>query len=199
MQKVRSATVTSSSRCVIASPRLSVARNQLNTTQSYKKAPLRSTSIAPTPQLPHAGANQRQTRCLSASPAAPAPAPVDERIPVTVITGFLGSGKTTLLNNLLTQPHGKRIAVIENEFGEVDIDSELVAKQEVLEGTMDTITQLSNGCLCCTVRDDLIVALNNLWLRRKESKIDHIVIETTGLGKEFHAFRHCHHPSRSRS
>ncbi|KAL6760024.1 CobW/HypB/UreG, nucleotide-binding domain-containing protein [Haematococcus lacustris] len=104
---------------------------------------------------------------------------VDNRIPVTVITGFLGSGKTTLLNNILTQNHGRRIAVIENEFGEIDIDSELVVKQEVVEGSRDTVMQLSNGCLCCTVRDDLIQALNRLYDRRSE--FDHIVIETTGL------------------
>ncbi|GAX80229.1 hypothetical protein CEUSTIGMA_g7667.t1 [Chlamydomonas eustigma] len=103
----------------------------------------------------------------------------DERIPVTVITGFLGSGKTTLLNNILTGAHGKRIAVIENEFGEIDIDSELVAKQEILEGSNDMVTQLSNGCLCCTVRDDLIQALNRLWERRAD--FDHVIIETTGL------------------
>ncbi len=70
---------------------------------------------------------------------------------VTVITGFLGSGKTTLLNRILTdQTHGMRIAVIENEFGAINIDSELVVKQELVQGTNDTITQLSNGCLCCT-------------------------------------------------
>ncbi|KAJ9533641.1 hypothetical protein QJQ45_026725 [Haematococcus lacustris] len=140
-----------------------------------------------------------------------------------VITGFLGSGKTTLLNNILTQNHGRRIAVIENEasaglwlrpsiashcrtgcdgppivFGEIDIDSELVVKQEVVEGSRDTVMQLSNGCLCCTVRDDLIQALNRLVggaaaagtgyqeqqaerAYDRRSEFDHIVIETTGL------------------
>lgn len=116
---------------------------------------------------------------VNAAAATPAEAAKDERIPVTVITGFLGSGKTTLLNNILTQAHGRRIAVIENEFGEIDIDSELVARQDLVEGSRDTITQLSNGCLCCTVRDDLIQALNNLWTRRSE--FDHVIIETTGL------------------
>ncbi|KAF5826553.1 CobW/HypB/UreG, nucleotide-binding domain-containing protein [Dunaliella salina] len=102
------------------------------------------------------------------------PIQADQRVPVTIITGFLGSGKTTLLNSILTRDHGKRVA-----FGEIDIDSSLVAKQEVLEGTNDSVMQLSNGCLCCTVREDLIKALNSLHSRRDE--FDHIVIETTGL------------------
>lgn len=104
----------------------------------------------------------------------------DERVPVTVrsnavgqmsctpphtaqvITGFLGSGKTTLLNYILSQPHGKRIAVIENEFGVVDIDSDLVAVEQELAGTAEKVITLNNGCLCCTVRDDLIGMLNTL-------------------------------------
>lgn len=104
---------------------------------------------------------------------------VDNRIPVTVITGFLGSGKTTLLNNILTKDHGHRIAVIENEFGEIDIDSELVSIQEDLAPGTEQIMMLNNGCLCCTVRDDLIEMLEKLWERRTE--FDRILIETTGL------------------
>ncbi|KAL8042957.1 hypothetical protein ABFX02_09G086800 [Erythranthe guttata] len=103
--------------------------------------------------------------------------PPDNRIPATIITGFLGSGKTTLLNHILTADHGKRIAVIENEFGEVDIDGSLVAAKAA--GTEDII-MLNNGCLCCTVRGDLVRMIGEL-VSRKKGKFDHIVIETTGL------------------
>ncbi|EOA35145.1 hypothetical protein CARUB_v10020280mg [Capsella rubella] len=103
--------------------------------------------------------------------------PPDNRIPATIITGFLGSGKTTLLNHILTRDHGKRIAVIENEFGEVDIDGSLVAAKSV--GAED-IVMLNNGCLCCTVRGDLVRMIGEL-VNKKKGKFDHIVIETTGL------------------
>ncbi|XP_044496333.1 P-loop guanosine triphosphatase YjiA [Mangifera indica] len=103
--------------------------------------------------------------------------PPDSRIPATIITGFLGSGKTTLLNHILTADHGKRIAVIENEFGEVDIDGSLVAAKTT--GAED-IVMLNNGCLCCTVRGDLVRMISEL-VSKKKGKFDHIVIETTGL------------------
>ncbi|CAM8880424.1 unnamed protein product [Rhodiola kirilowii] len=103
--------------------------------------------------------------------------PPDNRIPATIITGFLGSGKTTLLNHILTADHGKRIAVIENEFGEVDIDGSLVAAKTT--GAED-IVMLNNGCLCCTVRGDLVRMIAEL-VDKKRGKFDHIVIETTGL------------------
>jgi len=96
-----------------------------------------------------------------------------ERIPVTVLTGFLGSGKTTLLNRILTESHGQRIAVIENEFGEIGVDQELVINAE------EEIFEMNNGCICCTVRGDLIRILGNLMTRR--DKFDRIVLETTGL------------------
>jgi G3E family GTPase len=96
-----------------------------------------------------------------------------EKVPVTVLTGFLGSGKTTLLNRVLTENHGKRIAVIENEFGEIGIDQALVINAD------EEIFEMNNGCICCTVRGDLIRILGNLMRRR--DKFDHILVETTGM------------------
>jgi G3E family GTPase len=94
-------------------------------------------------------------------------------IPVTVITGFLGAGKTTLLNRILTEHHGKRIAVIENEFGEIGIDHQLVIQSD------EEIFELNNGCICCRVRGDLIRILAKL--RQRRDKFDHVLIETTGM------------------
>ena len=98
---------------------------------------------------------------------------LNNQVPVTVLTGFLGSGKTTLLNRILTENHGKRIAVIENEFGEIGVDNDLVI------GAEEEIFEMNNGCICCTVRGDLIRILGNLMKRR--DKFDYIMVETTGL------------------
>ena len=96
-----------------------------------------------------------------------------DKLPVTILTGFLGSGKTTLLNRILTEHHGKRIAVIENEFGEIGVDNELVI------GAEEELFEMNNGCICCTVRGDLIRILGELIDRRGD--LDHVLIETTGL------------------
>ena len=97
----------------------------------------------------------------------------DQRIPVTILTGFLGSGKTTLLNRILSENHGKKIAVIENEFGEVGVDNELVIDAD------EEIFEMNNGCICCTVRGDLIRILTRLTKRK--DKLDMILVETTGM------------------
>ncbi len=98
---------------------------------------------------------------------------LSKKIPVTILTGFLGSGKTTLLNRILSEKHGKRIAVIENEYGEIGIDQALVINAE------EEIFEMANGCICCTVRGDLIRVLGNLMKRR--DKFDYVIVETTGL------------------
>ncbi|MDA0276109.1 MAG: GTP-binding protein [Proteobacteria bacterium] len=101
----------------------------------------------------------------------------DQMVPVTILTGFLGAGKTTLLNRILKEDHGHRIAVIENEFGETGVDSEIIEKTE------EQIVEMNNGCICCTVRGDLIRILGDLKDRRQKGslKFDRVVIETTGM------------------
>lgn len=99
-------------------------------------------------------------------------------IPVTILTGFLGSGKTTLLKRILNEPHGMKIAVIENEFGEENIDNDILVQESA-----EQIVQMSNGCICCTIRGDLSRALSDLSEQKREGKLkfDRVVIETTGL------------------
>ena len=101
------------------------------------------------------------------------PLAASQKIPVTVLTGYLGAGKTTLLNRILTEQHGKRYAVIVNEFGEIGIDNDLVV------GADEEVFEMNNGCVCCTVRGDLIRIMDGLVKRR--GKFDAIIVETTGL------------------
>ena len=100
-----------------------------------------------------------------------------DMVPVTILTGFLGSGKTTLLNRILKEDHGHRIAVIENEFGEVGVDN------DIIESGDEQIVEMNNGCICCTVRGDLIRILGTLKEKRDKGdlKFDRVVIETTGM------------------
>ncbi|HVY00908.1 MAG TPA: GTP-binding protein [Pseudorhodoplanes sp.] len=96
-----------------------------------------------------------------------------EKIPVTVLTGYLGAGKTTLLNRILSEPHGRKYAVIVNEFGEIGIDNDLVVNAD------EEVFEMNNGCICCTVRGDLIRIIEGLM--RRKGKFDAIIVETTGL------------------
>ncbi len=101
-----------------------------------------------------------------------------QKVPVTILTGFLGAGKTTLLNRILRERHGERIAVIENEFGEAGVDNDLL-----VVGEREQIVEMNNGCICCTVRGDLVRILGDLRKRREvnHDSFDRVIIETTGL------------------
>jgi G3E family GTPase len=99
--------------------------------------------------------------------------PTPAKIPVTVLTGYLGAGKTTLLNRILSEPHGKKYAVIVNEFGEIGIDNELIVNAD------EEVFEMNNGCICCTVRGDLVRIIDGLM--RRKGKFDAIIVETTGL------------------
>ncbi len=113
---------------------------------------------------------------MSETATAPAAAQTAGKIPVTVLTGYLGAGKTTLLNRILTEDHGKRYAVIINEFGEIGIDNDLVV------GADEEVFEMNNGCVCCTVRGDLIRVVQGLMKRQgSKGSFDAIIIETTGL------------------
>ena len=98
---------------------------------------------------------------------------MSDKVPVTVLTGYLGAGKTTLLNRILSEPHGQKYAVIVNEFGEIGIDNDLVV------GVDEEVFEMNNGCICCTVRGDLVRIIDGLM--RRKGKFDAIIVETTGL------------------
>jgi G3E family GTPase len=105
--------------------------------------------------------------------SAPQTSQTPSKIPVTVLTGYLGAGKTTLLNRILSEPHGKKFAVIVNEFGEIGIDNELIVNAD------EEVFEMNNGCICCTVRGDLVRIIDGLM--RRKGKFDAIIVETTGL------------------
>jgi G3E family GTPase len=98
---------------------------------------------------------------------------MSDKVPVTVLTGYLGAGKTTLLNRILSEPHGRKYAVIVNEFGEIGIDNDLIV------GADEEVFEMNNGCICCTVRGDLVRIIDGLM--RRKGKFDAIIVETTGL------------------
>src|SRR3979490_3249334 len=98
---------------------------------------------------------------------------MSDKVPVTVLTGYLGAGKTPLLNPILSEPHGQKYAVIVNEFGEIGIDNDLVI------GADEEVFEMNNGCICCTVRGDLVRIIDGLM--RRKGKFDAIIVETTGL------------------
>ena len=113
-------------------------------------------------------------------PGVSSPSDPKSRIPVTLVTGFLGSGKTTLINAALSSPEMSRTMIVVNEFGEVGLDQKLFVRSS------DTVVVLENGCLCCTVRSDLVGTLNSLFYNRKSGEIpffDNVVIETSGLAE----------------
>ncbi len=130
------------------------------------------------PAKPTAASSRQSTSQSSSQSTGQSPAQIRGLIPATILTGFLGSGKTTLLKRVLSEAHGQKIAVIENEFGAENIDNDILVAD-----TQEQIIQMNNGCVCCTIREDLRTTLADLAERRRKGELDfdRVVIETTGL------------------
>src|SRR6185295_17494920 len=142
-------------------PMAAVKRSIRSATASHCMADILDLLLAP-----------RMSICCRAAWAPGAPR-MSDKIPVTVLTGYLGAGKTTLLNRILSEPHGKKYAVNVNEFGEIGIDNDLIV------GADEEVFEMNNGCICCTVRGDLIRVLSGLMKRK--GGFDGIIVETTGI------------------